>query len=436
MLDENYNQQIRPMSDDTFVGNVKSSQSFGVLNKAKTFMKFIGPAFVVSVAYIDPGNFATNISGGSKFNYTLIWVILWSNLMAIFLQTLSAKLGIATGHSLPAMCSKVFSRPTNWCFWVIAEIGAMATNLAEFLGGTLGFYLLFHIPMEYAGLLTAVLTFVIVYVGKYGQRVVEIIISLLVAVICVAYSVELLLSRPEWSQVGFHLLMPSLPNGEAVLIAVGMLGATVMPHVIYLHSNLVQQRNTGLTFEQKKKHLKMERVDIIIAMNIAFVINASMVIVSAAVFYRNGMEITSIEQAKETLTPLLGAASSGAFAIALISSGLSSAAVGTMAGQTIMQGFVGLNINDNVTRLVTMLPGMIIILIGFNPMQALIMSQVILSFILPIAIIPMLIITNRKDLMGAMKNNKMTNITGWIISTVIITANALLLYLTFAGNVI
>jgi len=295
--------------------------------------------------------------------------------------------------------------------------------------------MLFHIPIIYAGMITAILTFIIVYVGKYGQRVVEIIISILVAVICIAYSLELLLSKPDWSQVGLHALLPSLPNGEALLIAVGMLGATVMPHVIYLHSSLVQQRNVGLSIEQKKKHLRMERLDIIIAMNIAFIINASMVIVSAAVFFKNGLAITSIEQAKETLTPLLGAASSGAFAIALISSGLSSSAVGTMAGQTIMQGFVGLKINDNVTRLITMLPAMIIILIGVNPIQALVFSQVTLSFLLPAAIIPMLIITNRKDLMGALKNKRITNVTGWIISTVIIAANALLLYMTFTGNV-
>lgn len=355
--------------------------------------------------------------------------------MAIFLQSLSAKLGIATGQSLPSMCGKVFSRRINWGFWIIAELGAMATNLAEFLGGTLGFYMLFHIPMAYAGLITAVLTFLIVYVGKYGQRVVEVIISILVAVICISYSVELLLAKPDWSQVGLHVLLPSLPNGEAVLIAVGMLGATVMPHVIYLHSNLVQQRNHGLSIVEKKKHLKMERLDIIIAMNIAFVINASMVIVSAAVFYKNGLVVTSIEQAKDTLAPLLGAASSGAFAIALISSGLSSSAVGTMAGQTIMQGFVGLNIKDNITRLVTMLPGMVIIFLGINPMRALVISQVTLSFILPFAIVPMLLITNRKEHMGELKNRPITNVVGWMISGVIISANALLLYLTFSGNV-
>jgi manganese transport protein len=267
--------------------------------------------------------------------------------MAIFLQSMSAKLGIATGKNLPEMCSEVFSRKTNWCFWVVAELAAMATDLAEFLGGTLGIYLLFHIPMVYAGLITAALTFLIVYIGKFGQRAVEIVISVLVAVICIAYTLELFLAKPDWASAGLHILAPSLPNGKAVLIAVGMLGATVMPHVIYLHSQLVQDRNKTHNPEEKKKHLKMERADIIIAMNIAFIVNAAMVIVSAAVFFRNGMVVDTIEQAHYSLSPLLGAASSFAFGLALIASGLSSSAVGTMAGQTIMQGFVGLKISDN-----------------------------------------------------------------------------------------
>jgi len=404
-------------------------------NKVLSLFKYLGPAFIVSVAYVDPGNFATNISGGSRFNYSLVWVILWSNLMAIFLQSMSAKLGIATGCNLPQMCGKVFSRTANWCFWVVAELAAMATDLAEFLGGALGFYLLFHIPMAYAGILTAICTFFIVYIGKYGQRVVEIIISILVAVICVSYAAELYLAKPDWVSAGLHILIPSLPDSQAVLIAVGMLGATVMPHVIYLHSQLVQNRNKDLTAKDKKRHLKMERLDIIIAMNIAFIINAAMVIVSAAVFFRNGMAVDSIEQAHKSLAPLLGAASSGVFGIALIASGLSSSAVGTMAGQTIMQGFVGLKINDNATRLVTMLPGMLIIMLGLNPMLVLVLSQVILSFILPVAIIPMLIITGRKDLMGPLVNKPVTNIAGCIITSLIIAANAILLFLTCTGRV-
>jgi len=403
--------------------------------KMRQLLKYLGPAFIISVAYIDPGNFATNISGGSKFNYNLLWVILWSNIMAIFLQSLSAQLGIATGYNLPQMCGKVFSRKTNWFFLIVAELAAMATDLAEFLGGTLGLYLLFDIPMAYAGLITVILTFFIVYVGKYGQRTVEIIISFLVAVISISYAVELFLAKPDWSSAGLHMLIPSLPNGEAVLIAVGMLGATVMPHVIYLHSQLVQCRNGDSTEKGKKKHLRMERIDIAIAMNISFIVNAAMVIVSAAVFFKNGIMVETIEQAHKSLSPLLGTLSSGAFGIALLASGLSSSAVGTMAGQTIMQGFVGLNISDNVTRIVTMVPGMLIILLGINPMQALVLSQVVLSFVLPLAIIPMLIITKRKDLMGGLVNRQFTNVLGWIITGVIVSLNMVLLYLTFVGKV-
>lgn len=404
------------------------------MDKLKTLMKFLGPAFIVSVAYIDPGNFATNISGGSKFNYSLIWVILWSNLMAIFLQSMSAKLGIATDHNLPQMCGKVFKRSTNWFFWGAAELAAIATNLAEFLGGTLGLYLLFRIPMIYAGLITAVITYLIVYVGKYGQRVVEIVISILVGVIGVSYTIELFLAKPDWQDAAFHLLVPSLPNGEAMLVAAGILGATVMPHVIYLHSQLVQCRNGDCLIEKKKRHLKMERIDIIIAMNIAFIINAAMLIVSASVFHKNGMVVETIEQAHKSLYPLLGALSSGAFGIALLASGLSSAAVGTMAGQTVMQGFVGLKISDNATRAVTILPGMLIILSGANPMTALILSQVVLSFVLPVAIIPMLLITNRKDLMGVFANKTPAKLLGWLITAVILLLNIMLLINTFSGR--
>ncbi len=397
-------------------------------------LKFLGPAFVVSVAYIDPGNFATNISGGSKFNYVLIWVILWSNLIAIFLQIMSAKLGIATGHNLPEMCAKVFSKSTNWIFWIVAEIGAMATDLAEFIGGTLGLYLLFGIPMIYAGLLTGLLTYLICYMEKYGQKIVEIIIAALVAVISIAYTIELFLAKPDWTQVAIHTIVPMLPNGEAVLIAVGMLGATVMPHVIYLHSHLVQYRGTDSSNEGKLKHLRMEKLDVAIAMNIAFIVNAAMVIVSAAVFYKNGIVVDTMEQANKSLQPLLGSLSSGAFGIALLASGLSSSAVGTMAGQTIMKGFVNLSIPINVRRLVTMMPALVIIAIGINPMDTLVLSQVALSFILPFPIIQMLIIAKRKDLMGILVNKGFVRFLGVVIATIIIVLNAVLLYLTFTGQ--
>lgn len=435
MQNERIGEELSIKPKKKYFENTETNNNPKIKIRFGQLIKFLGPAFIVSVAYIDPGNFATNISGGSNFNYTLIWVILWSNLMAIFLQIMSAKLGIATGHNLPEMCGKIFPRKANWFLWIAAEFAAMATDLAEFLGGTLGLYLLFGIPMIYAGFITGVLTYLIVYMEKYGQRVVEGIIIALVVVISVAYTIELFLAKPNWGLVGLHTLIPSLPNGQAVLIAVGMLGATVMPHVIYLHSQLVQSRNHHIDIREKQKHLKMEKVDIIIAMNMAFIVNATMVIVSAAVFYKNGIIVETIEQAHKSLAPLLGALSSGAFGIALLASGLSSSAVGTMAGQTIMKGFVNLNIPINVRRLITMTPAMIIISLGINPMKALILSQVALSFALPLAIIPMLMITNRKDLMGVFVNKRATKLIGILIASMIIIMNGVLMYLTFTGSV-
>jgi manganese transport protein len=406
-------------------------------SKFLQLLKFLGPAFIVSVAYVDPGNFATNISGGSIFNYSLVWVILWSNLMAIFLQIMSAKLGIATGKNLTLMCKEAFSKEMNCFFYLVAAFAAMATTLAEFLGGVLGFYLLFGIPLYFSVVLTAIVTFCIIYLQKYGQRVVEIVITVLVAVICGAYTIEVFLAKPDWQQVALHTLIPSLPNGQAVLIAVGMLGATVMPHVIYLHSQLVQSRNHSTNVEEKKKHLHMEKIDIVIAMNIAFMVNAAMVVVSASVFFSRGMIVDSIEIAHKSLEPLLGALSSGAFGIALLASGFSSSSVGAMAGETVLDGFVNkkFKLPVNLKRIITMLPGLIIILAGVNPMKALVLSQVCLSFALPVAIIPMLIITSKKKYMGEFVNKKWVNIAGTLIVSIIIIFNAVLLYFTFSGKV-
>ncbi len=406
-------------------------------SKFSQLLRFLGPAFIVSVAYVDPGNFATNISGGSMFNYSLVWVILWSNLMAIFLQIMSAKLGIATGKNLTLMCKEAFSKQMNCFFYLVAAFAAMATTMAEFLGGVLGFYLLFGIPIYFSVVLTAIVTFCIIYLQKYGQRMVEIVIAALVAVICAAYTIEVFLAKPDWPQVALHTLIPSLPNGQAVLIAVGMLGATVMPHVIYLHSELVQSRNHSTDAGVKKKHLHMEKIDIVIAMNIAFLVNAAMVVVSASVFFSRGMAVDSIELAHKSLEPLLGALSSGAFGIALLASGFSSSSVGTMAGETVLDGFVDKKIKlpANLKRAITMLPGVIIILAGVNPMKALVLSQVSLSFALPVAIIPMLIITSKKKYMGEFANKRWVNAVGSLIASVIIIFNAVLLYFTFSGKV-
>lgn len=403
--------------------------------KMKNFQqlfKYLGPAFIVSVAYVDPGNFATNITGGSKFGYNLLWVILCSNLMAIFLQINSAKLGIATNKNLSEKCREEFSKKTNVFLWIVALIASIATTMAEFLGGALGLYLLFGIPLTIAGVLTCIITFLIVYLEKYGQRVVEITITVLIAIICGAYGLEIFLAKPDYVQIGIHTLLPVINNSEALLIAVGMLGATVMPHVIFLHSNLVKARNNGLkTLEQKKLHLKMEKIDIIIAMNIAFIVNAAMVIVSAAVFYKQGIIVDTIEKAHISLEPLLGSLSSGAFAIALLASGFSSSAVGTMAGESVMDGFINVKLSNNIKRLITMIPAMLIIVLGVNPMKALLLSQVSLSFALPMAIIPLLIITSKKDIMKEFVNSKIISIIGIVIASIIILLNFLLLILTF-----
>lgn len=395
-------------------------------------LKYLGPAFIVSVAYVDPGNFATNITGGSKFGYNLLWVILCSNLMAIFLQINSAKLGIATNKNLSEKCREEFSKKTNIFLWIVALIASVATTMAEFLGGALGLYLLFGIPLTVAGVLTCIITFLIVYLEKYGQRVVEIMITILIAIICAAYGLEIFLAKPDYVQIGIHTLLPTLNDSEALLIAVGMLGATVMPHVIFLHSNLVKVRNSGLkTFKEKQLHLKMEKIDIIIAMNIAFIVNTAMVIVSAAVFYKQGIVVDTIEQAHISLEPLLGSLSSGAFAIALLASGFSSSAVGTMAGESVMDGFINVKLSNNLKRLITMLPAMLIIVIEVNPMKALLLSQVSLSFALPMAIIPLLIITSKKEIMNEFVNSKLIIIIGIIIASIIILLNFLLLLLTF-----
>lgn len=399
----------------------------------KKLIKYLGPAFIVSVAYIDPGNFATNITGGSKFNYSLLWVILFSNIMAIFLQINSAKLGIATNKNLSEKCREQFSKKTNIFLWIVAVFTSIATTMAEFLGGALGLYLLFNIPLNIAGLLTFLITYIIIYFEKYGQRTIEIIIFVLISIICITYSIEVFLAKPDYVQIGIHTLLPTIKNSDALFVAVGMLGATVMPHVIFLHSELVKDRNNKLTtFTQKKKHLKMEKIDIIIAMNIAFFVNSAMIIVSAAVFYKQGLVVDTIEKAHQSLQPLLGNLSSVFFAIALLVSGFSSSAIGTMAGESVMDGFINIKLSNNIKRLITMIPAMLIILIGFNPMKALLLSQVCLSFALPMAIIPLLIITSNKKIMKEFVNTKLIKIIGIFISTIIIILNFLLLILVFA----
>lgn len=394
---------------------------------------FLGPAFIVSVAYIDPGNFATNISAGSEFNYSLIWVILWSNIMAIFLQTMSAKLGIATEKNLTTMCKEQFSKRVNIFLYIIGFATSIATTMAEFLGAALGIYLLFKIPLTISAIIALVITYCLAFFKRYGQRAIEIVITTFIAIICIAYTIELFLGAPDWGMVAVGTIIPKIKNSQAVLIATGMLGATVMPHVVYLHSELVQYRNLKYPNKTKKQLLKLEKIDIVIAMNIAFIVNAAMVIVAAAVFYKNGQVVDTIEIAYKSLEPLLGKLAGDAFAIALLASGLSSTIVSTMAGDNLLDGFLDIKINEEVKKLIVLLPTIVIIFIGINPFDALIISQVVLSFALPAAVIPLMMFTGRKEIMGEFTNTKKVKTIGWIITTMILALNTTLLVMTCFG---
>jgi manganese transport protein len=396
-------------------------------------LPFLGPAFIASVAYIDPGNFATNIQGGSAFGYQLLWVIVLSNLMAVLLQTLSAKLGIATGLNLPEVCAKHLPRRVNLGLWVMAEVAAIATDLAEFLGAALGFNLLLGIPLVWAGLLTGAVTFLILGMGRYGFRPLEAVIISLVAVIAGSYLIEVVLARPSPGQVAYHAVVPQLQGGS-ILLAVGILGATVMPHVIYLHSALTQRRVVPGNDREARRVFRFEQIDIWIAMGLAGLVNGAMLMMAAAVFFGNGLTgVASIEDAWRTLTPLLGPAAGVIFALALLASGLSSSTVGTMAGQVIMQGFTGWRIPNWLRRLVTMLPALVVLAIGLDPTNTLVISQVVLSFALPFAIIPLLLFTRRRDIMGALVNHRLTTALGALVAAVIIALNVLLLVETFGG---
>ncbi|HLM36416.1 MAG TPA: Nramp family divalent metal transporter [Gaiellaceae bacterium] len=397
-------------------------------------LPFLGPAFVACVAYIDPGNFATNIAGGSKFGYTLCWVILASNLMAMLIQTLSAKLGIATGRNLPEVCRDQFSRRTSRGLWVQAELIAMATDLAEFLGAAVGFHLLFGMPIFLAALVTGVCTLVILALQRLGLRPFEAVIAAFVGVIGVSYIAELFYANPPLGTVALHAVTPDFAGSESVLLAVGILGATVMPHVIYLHSALTQNRVVPENDEEARRLYRYTKVDVVIAMSIAGVINMAMLVMAASVFFKSGIHnVDSLETAHKTLEPILGGASSTLFALALLASGLSSSTVGTLSGQVVMQGFIQRKIPIFVRRVVTMLPALIVAGIGLDPSRTLVISQVVLSFGIPFALIPLVYFTSRKDLMGVLVNRRATTAIGVLVAALISALNVFLLGQTFLG---
>jgi len=396
-------------------------------------LPFLGPAFIASVAYVDPGNFATNIAAGSKFGYTLVWVIVAANLIAMLIQTLSAKLGIATGRNLPELCRDHFSRRTAIALWIQAEAIAMATDLAEFLGAAIGFHLLFGIGLFPAAVLTGVTAFLILGLQNFGFRPFEAVIAAIVVVIGACYVAELYYAKPSVGTVAKHAFVPEFAGHESVLLAVGILGATVMPHVIYLHSALMQRRVVPQNEKEARALYRYTRIDVVMAMALAGLINVAMLVMAASVFWKSGMlHIESLESAHRTLRPILGSASSVLFALALIGSGLSSATVGTLAGQVVMQGFIRRKIPVFVRRAVTMVPALVVIGIGVDPSRTLVLSQVVLSFGIPFAVIPLAIFTSKRTVMGDLTNRRGTVAVTGAVTALICAVNVYLLAQTFS----
>jgi manganese transport protein len=395
-------------------------------------LPFLGPAFIAAVAYIDPGNFATNIAGGSRYGYTLVWVIVVSNLMAMLIQTLSAKLGIATGRNLAEVCRDRFSRRVAIGLWIQAEAIAIATDLAEFLGAALGMHLLFGIGLFPAAVLTAVAAFLILGLQRFGFRPLEATIGVIVLTIGACYVVELFKARPDLAEVGKHAVIPGFQGSGSILLAVGILGATVMPHVIWLHSALTQDRIRPQDDEQARRLMRLTKIDVGIAMAIAGLINVAMLVMAASTFFESGLHhVESLEGAHRTLVPLLGSASSQLFAVALLFSGLSSSAIGTLAGQVVMQGFIRRRIPIVVRRLVTMAPAFVVIGLGADPSRTLVISQVVLSFGIPFALVPLVLFTSKRELMGTLVNARATTAIAALVAGAIIALNVFLLVQTF-----
>src|SRR5438067_2532410 len=393
---------------------------------------FLGPAFIACVAYVDPGNFATNIAGGSKFGFTLVWVIVASNLMAMLIQTLSAKLGIATGRNLPEVCREQFSHRTTIGLWIQAEVIAMATDLAEFLGAAIGIKLLLGIALFPAAVITGAITFLILGLQRYGFRPLEAVITAFVIVIGVCYLGELWFAHPPLGTVARHAVVPDFAGNESVLLAVGLIGATVMPHVIYLHSALTQRRIVPRNDEEARMLYRYTRIDVWIAMALAGVINVAMLVVAATVFFGSGLtHVDSLDGAHRTLQPILGGASSVLFALALTASGLSSSTVGTMSGQVVMQGFIRRRIPLFVRRAVTMIPAFVVIAIGVDPSRTLVISQVVLSFGIPFALIPLVVFTSKREIMGPLVNRRTTVAAATVVAVLISALNVFLLTQTF-----
>jgi manganese transport protein len=396
----------------------------------KKLLPYLGPAFIAAVAYIDPGNYATNITAGSKYGYTLLWVIFASNLMAVLIQSLSAKLGIATGKNLPELCREKFSKKTSFLLWIQAEAVIMATDLAEFIGAALGIYLLFDLPLITSAIIAAIGSFAILEVQRRGYRTFEALITVMIFVVVIAFGAQVFYAKPDTSAVVLGLFTPKFEGVDSILLSAGMLGATVMPHAIYLHSSLTQRRIVGVNDMERKRIYRFELIDIVIAMLIAGAINAAMVIVSAALFHKNGALVEDLDVAYQQFGAMLGPSVAMFFGIGLLFAGLSSSSVGVMTGDVVMQGFIKRHIPIYLRRVITTVPPLLIILWGVNPSKALVMSQVVLSFGIAFALVPLIMFTSNKKIMGSLVNHKITSSIAWLIAVLIIGLNLFLLYET------
>ncbi len=402
--------------------------------RVRATLTMLGPAFVASIAYVDPGNFATNVQGGAQFGYLLLWVVLAANAMAMLIQYLSAKLGIVTDRNLPELCRARYPRPVAWGLWVQAELMAMSTDIAEFLGAAIGLNLLFGVPLLVAGVMTGIIAFAILELQRHGFRRFELAITALLGIILLGFLYETLRIGPSASE-SLQGLLPHLQGTDSLYLAVGIIGATVMPHVIYLHSALTQGRIPCRTDAERGRVLRFERTDVIVALGLAGLVNMAMLAVAAKLFHTTGhLDITTIEQAHAGFANLVGGTAALAFAAALLASGASSSSVGTYAGQVVMAGFVNLRVPLLARRLVTMIPALVVLALGVNPTNALVLSQVVLSFGIPFALIPLVHLTSQRTVMGTHVNRRATTAIATTIAALISVLNVFLLYQTFTGQ--
>ncbi|WP_174801062.1 Nramp family divalent metal transporter [Martelella limonii] len=409
---------------------IESALASGRL-RPKSALLFVGPAMIAAIAYVDPGNYATNIQAGAGYGYTLLWVVLFANLIAMLFQALSAKLGIVTGRNLAEVCRDEFSKPVVIILWIVSEIAAMATDLAEFLGGAIGLALLFKMPLMAGMGVTAIVTYGILLFERRGFRPMELIIGAMIGVIGLCYIVELFIAPVAWGEAAAHMVRPELPDAAALAIAVGIIGATVMPHAVYLHSGLTQHRVAVKTEAERRRVLKFSNIEVVAALAVAGVVNMAMVMMAASAFHNGHSEVAEIETAYHTLTPLLGGAAAAAFLVSLIASGISSSVVGTMAGQMIMQGFVGFRIPIWLRRLITMAPAFVVVALGINATQALIVSQIILSIALPVPMISLVLFTRNRRIMGEYANGRLIGTLAILGSIAVLGLNCVLLAQTF-----